>query len=126
MVARMDRIFLALAGLSGAIAVGTGAFGAHGLKARLPPDLLAIWHTGASYHLSHALALVGAAWAAQRFPGAASTAAGWLFVAGTVIFSGSLYALALTGVRALGAVTPFGGVAFIAGWLALAWAALRG
>ena len=63
MVARMDRIFLALAGLSGAIAVGTGAFGAHGLKARIPPDLLAIWHTGASYHLSHALAL---AWAALR------------------------------------------------------------
>jgi uncharacterized membrane protein YgdD (TMEM256/DUF423 family) len=125
-LARMERTFLALAGLSGAIAVGTGAFGAHGLKARLAPDLLAIWQTGATYQLTHALALVAAAWAAQRFPGAASTAAGWLFVAGTVIFSGSLYALSLTGVRALGAVTPLGGVAFIAGWLALAWAAVRG
>lgn len=122
----MDRIFLTLAGLSGAIAVGTGAFGAHGLKARVAPDLLAVWQTGASYHLSHALALAGAAWATQRFPGTASTLAGWLFVAGTVLFSGSLYALVLTGVRALGAVTPFGGVAFIAGWLALGWAALRG
>ena len=126
MVARMDRTFLVLAGLSGAIAVGTGAFGAHGLKARLSPDLLAIWDTGARYHLFHALALGLAAWTAARFPGAASAAAGWLFLAGTVLFSGSLYALALTGVRGLGAVTPLGGVAFIAGWIALAWAAARG
>lgn len=122
----MERTFLLLGALSGAIAVGTGAFGAHGLKARLAPDLLAIWDTGARYHLFHALALGLAAWAAARFPGAASSAAGWLFLAGTVLFSGSLYALALTGIRALGAVTPLGGVAFVAGWVALAWAAARG
>src|SRR6266542_4342948 len=101
-------------------------FGAPPLKARLPPDLLAVFETGARYELYHALGLVAAAWASSRFPGAAPAWAGWLFAVGTVLFSGSLYALALTGVRALGAVTPFGGVAFIAGWIALALAALRG
>jgi len=121
----MDRTFLSLGALSAALAVAAGAFGAHALKARLPPDLLAIWNTGAHYHLAHALGLVGVAWAASRFPGAAVAWAGWLLLAGTVLFSGSLYALALTGVRALGAITPLGGVAFIAGWLCLAWAAWR-
>lgn len=123
---RMDRTFLVLGALSGAISVAAGAFGAHALKARLSPDLLAVFETGARYQMYHALGLGLAAWAAARFPGAASSWAGWLFLAGTVLFSGSLYALALTGVRALGAVTPFGGVAFIAGWIALAAAALRG
>jgi uncharacterized membrane protein YgdD (TMEM256/DUF423 family) len=122
----MDRTFLVLAGASGALAVAAGAFGAHALRERLSPDLLAIFDTGARYHLAHALALVAAAFAAARCPGGAATAAGWLFVAGTVIFSGSLYALALSGVRQLGAVTPIGGVAFIAGWIALAVAAARG
>jgi uncharacterized membrane protein YgdD (TMEM256/DUF423 family) len=123
----MERIFLALGALSGAISVAAGAFGAHALKARLAPDLLAVFETGARYQMFHALALVAASYAASRGPTAAGAAAwsGWLFVAGTVLFSGSLYALALTGVRALGAVTPFGGVAFIAGWIALAAAALR-
>jgi len=121
----MDRTFLSLGALSAALAVAAGAFGAHALKARLPPDLLAVFDTGARYHLFHALGLIGVAWAASRFPGAAVTWAGWLLVAGTVLFSGSLYALALTGVRALGAITPLGGVAFIAGWLCLAWAAWR-
>jgi uncharacterized membrane protein YgdD (TMEM256/DUF423 family) len=122
----MERLFLALAGLSGALAVAAGAFGAHALKARLSPDLLAVFDTGARYHLAHALALGLAGWAAGRFPGAPVAWAGWLFVAGTVLFSGSLYALALTGVRGLGAITPLGGVAFIAGWVLLAVAALRG
>lgn len=122
----MDRRFLLLGALSGAISVAMGAFAAHGLKARLAPEMLVVFETGARYQMFHALALLGVAWTAERFPGAAATAAGWLFVAGTVLFSGSLYALALSGVRVLGAVTPFGGVAFIAGWLALAWAALRG
>ncbi len=122
----MERTFLALGAISAGIAVAAGAFGAHALKARLSPDLLAIFETGARYELYHALGLVAAAWAASRFPGAAPAWAGWFFFAGTVLFSGSLYALALTGVRALGAVTPFGGVAFIAGWIALAVAALRG
>jgi uncharacterized membrane protein YgdD (TMEM256/DUF423 family) len=122
----MERTFLALGAISAAISVAAGAFGAHALKARLSPDLLAIFETGARYELYHAVGLALAAWATVRFPGAAASWAGWLFVAGTVLFSGSLYALALSGVRALGAVTPFGGVAFIAGWIALAIAAWRG
>jgi uncharacterized membrane protein YgdD (TMEM256/DUF423 family) len=121
----MERTFLALGAVSAAISVAAGAFGAHALKARLPPELLAVFETGARYEMYHALGLVAAGWAAARFGGAAPAWAGWLFLAGTVLFSGSLYALALTGVRALGAITPFGGVAFIAGWIALAVSALR-
>jgi uncharacterized membrane protein YgdD (TMEM256/DUF423 family) len=121
----MDRTFLALGAISAAVSVAAGAFGAHALKARLAPDLLVIFETGARYEMYHALGLVAAAWAASRAPAQAAWA-GWLFLAGTILFSGSLYALALTGVRALGAVTPLGGVAFIAGWIALALAALRG
>ena len=122
----MDRTFLALGAISAAISVAAGAFGAHALKARLSPDLLAVFETGARYEMYHAIGLALAAWAAARFPGAAAAWAGWLFVAGTVLFSGSLYALALSGVRGLGAITPIGGVAFLAGWAALAYAALRG
>ncbi len=121
----MDRLFVALGAVSGAIAVAAGAFGAHALKARLPPDLLEVFRTGAQYQLVHALALVAAGLVAARSPGTPAAWAGWLFLAGSVLFSGSLYALALSGVRALGAVTPFGGVAFIAGWVALAVAGLR-
>ena len=109
----------------GAIGVGLGAFGAHGLKSRVGPDMLAVWETAAKYHLIHALALLATAWACERWPGTWTSAAGWLFAAGIVLFSGSLYAMVLTGVRALGAITPLGGLAFIAGWLALAIAALR-
>ena len=122
----MERFFLTAGAISGGLAVAAGAFGAHALRTRLPPDLLAVWKTGAEYQLTHALALLAVGWVAARAPGVASTAAGWLFLAGTVIFSGSLYALTLTGVRGLGAITPIGGVAFIAGWVALAWAAMRG
>jgi uncharacterized membrane protein YgdD (TMEM256/DUF423 family) len=121
----MDRTFVALGALSAGISVAAGAFGAHALRARLSPDLLAIFETGARYQMYHALGLVAAGWAASRAPQPAAWA-GWLFVLGTVLFSGSLYALALSGVRTFGAVTPFGGVAFIAGWVALAVAALRG
>ncbi len=122
----MQRTFLALASISALLSVAAGAFGAHALKARLGPDLLADFETGARYQMFHALGLLGVAWAASRLPGGLAAAAGWLFVAGTVLFSGSLYLLALTGVRWLGAVTPVGGVAFLAGWACLAWAALRG
>jgi uncharacterized membrane protein YgdD (TMEM256/DUF423 family) len=122
----MDRVFLALGAASAFISVAAGAFGAHALKSRLSPELLVTFETGARYELYHALGLVAVAWAWSRWPGGAVTAAGWLFVAGSVLFSGSLYALALSGVRALGAVTPFGGLAFLAGWALLAWAALRG
>jgi uncharacterized membrane protein YgdD (TMEM256/DUF423 family) len=122
----MDRIFFLLGGLSGMIAVAAGAFGAHSLRDHLPADLLAIFETGARYQMYHALALLLTAWAATRWPGSLTLVAGWLFVAGTLIFSGSLYALSLSGARWLGAVTPLGGVAFIAGWLCLALAAWRG
>jgi uncharacterized membrane protein YgdD (TMEM256/DUF423 family) len=122
----MDRIFAALGAASGFVAVGAGAFGAHALKARLTPDLLAVFETGARYQMFHALALLGVAWAITRWPGRTAVASGWCFVAGTVIFSGSLYLLALTSVRSFGAITPVGGVLFLAGWLLLALAAWRG
>lgn len=122
----MERLFVALGSLSAAAAVGLGAFAAHGLRGRVAPEALSTFEVGARYHMYHALALFVVAWIATRWPGPATTLAGWLFVAGTVLFSGSLYLLALTGSRWLGAVTPLGGVAFIAGWLALAWRALRG
>ena len=116
--------WLTTGALLGATAVAIGAFGAHGLKARVTPDLLAVFETAARYHLVHALAIVAVAWAAERFPGHCVTAAGWLFFAGILLFSGSLYLLVLTGARGLGAVTPLGGLAFIAGWIALALAPL--
>lgn len=121
----LDRLFLIVGAVSGFIAVGAGAFGAHGLRARLSPDLLAVFETGVRYQMYHALALVAAAWAVHRWPGPLAAWAGWLFLAGTVVFSGSLYGLALSGVRWLGAVTPLGGVCFLAGWVCLAAAALR-
>ena len=121
----MTRTFFALGALSALLAVAAGAFGAHALRARLVPDMQAVFETGARYHMYHALALFVTAGAFTRWPGGPVIAAGWLFVAGTVLFSGSLYLLALTGQRWLGAITPLGGLAFIAGWAALAWAALR-
>lgn len=120
-----ERIFFALGALSGFVAVALGAFAAHGLKARLSPDLLATFEVGVRYQMFHALALLGAGWAATRWPGGAVTAAGWLFVAGTALFSGSLYILALSGIRWLGAVAPVGGLALLAGWLCLAWGAWK-
>lgn len=122
----MDRLFFALGAASAALAVAAGAFGAHGLRARLAPDLLAVFETGARYQMYHALGLLGAAWAVSRWPGPAPTAAGWCFVAGTVLFSGSLYVLSTTGLRWLGAITPLGGLAFMVGWALLTFAAARG
>ena len=116
--------FAAGAALCGA-GVVLGAFGAHGLRARIGPEMLAVYETGVQYHLVHALGLLAVAWAATRWPGAWVNAAGWLFVAGIVLFSGSLYVLAVTGPRWLGAITPFGGACFILGWALLAVAALR-
>ena len=117
----MERVFFGLGAVSAGLAVALGAFAAHGLRSRISADALATFETGARYHMYHALALLGVAWAVTRWPSAWT--AGWLFVAGTVLFSGSLYLLAVTGVRALGAITPLGGLAFILGWLALAWSA---
>lgn len=121
------KLFLVLAALAGALAVVLGAFGAHALRAKLGADLLAIWNTAVQYHFWHSLALLGIGLAAVHLPDSSALRwAGGLMLAGMVLFSGSLYALALSGVRGLGAVTPFGGVAFILGWLALAWAVVRG
>jgi uncharacterized membrane protein YgdD (TMEM256/DUF423 family) len=122
----MDRAFFFIGAVFGALGVAAGAFGAHGLKARLGPEMLAVFETGVRYHLIHALALLAVAWAATRWESRAVRAAGWLFVVGIVLFSGSLYALSLTGARGLGAITPFGGAAFILGWILLAWGAWRG
>lgn len=102
-----------------------GAFGAHGLQERIAPELLAVYDTGVRYHLVHGLAVFVVAGAAGRWPGPLITAAGLLFVAGILLFSGSLYVLAVTGTRWLGAITPIGGLCFLIGWLALAVAALR-
>jgi uncharacterized membrane protein YgdD (TMEM256/DUF423 family) len=121
----MERLFFALGSLSAFIAVALGAFGAHALKGRLDASLLATFEVGVRYQMYHALALLAVAWAHTRWPGGVLTAAGWLFVAGTVIFSGSLYALSLSGVRGFGAITPLGGLAFLGGWFCLAWAAWR-
>jgi uncharacterized membrane protein YgdD (TMEM256/DUF423 family) len=121
----MDRLFFALGALGGLTAVALGAFAAHALKGKLPPDLFEVFEVGARYHMYHALALLGVGCAVTRWPGAATTWAGWLFVAGIVLFSGSLYALSLTGIRLLGAITPLGGVCFLAGWVALGWAVWR-
>jgi uncharacterized membrane protein YgdD (TMEM256/DUF423 family) len=105
------------------VAVAAGAFGAHALRMRLTPHELEIWETAARYQMYHALALLGAAWIAVTWPGPLPRWAGRLFLAGTAIFSGSLYILALTGLRWLGAVTPLGGACFLAGWACLLLAA---
>jgi|TARA_B100000809_G_scaffold265075_1_gene322761 uncharacterized membrane protein YgdD (TMEM256/DUF423 family) len=102
-----------------------GAFGAHGLRARLSPEMLVVFETGVRYHLIHALGLLAVAWAASRWPGSYVSIAGYLFVAGIFIFSGSLYVLAITGIRWLGAITPIGGVCLIVGWGLLAVGVLR-
>jgi uncharacterized membrane protein YgdD (TMEM256/DUF423 family) len=121
----MDRLFATLGSVSALIAVAAGAFGAHALRARLAPDLLAVFETGARYQMYHALGLLGVAWIASRSPSPLVAWAGWLFVLGTVLFSGSLYALALSGIRIFGAITPLGGLAFMAGWICLVVAARR-
>ena len=112
------RLWLAVAAVNGALAVAAGAFGAHGLEARLTPDMLAVFEAGARYHMYHALAMalaaiVGAGWAAGLFAG------------GIALFSGSLYLLALSGATWLGMITPLGGVLFLAGWICLAFSAMR-
>ena len=116
----MDRTFLLIGALSGFIGVAVGAFGAHGLRNRLSPEMLAVFETGVRYHLFHTFAVLLVAVAAARFDGWLVRGAGWSFTAGIVLFSGSLYALALTGVTTLGAVTPIGGLGFLVGWGLLA------
>lgn len=122
----MTRLFFALGAIAAFLAVAAGAFGAHALEARLTPERLDTFKLGAQYQMYHALGLLAVAWATTRWPGGLTSAAGWLFVAGIVIFAGTLYGLGLGGPRWLGAITPLGGLSFLAGWGALAWAALRG
>lgn len=121
------RLFLAFGGAAALLAVALGAFGAHALKSRLAPEMLAVWHTGIEYHLFHALGLLAVGLAAAQLPQSALLRwSGWLMVAGILLFCGSLYALALSGERWLGAVTPAGGVAFIAAWTVFVAAVLKG
>ena len=120
MIDRMDRTFLLVAALAGFTGVALGAFGAHGLRARISPEMLAVFETGVRYQMYHAFALFGTGLLMARGSGRLLVSAGWLFIAGTLLFSGSLYALALSGVTVLGAITPLGGVAFLAGWACLA------
>ena len=115
----MDRTFLLIGALAGCVGVMFGAFGAHALRNRLSPDMLAVFETGVRYQMYHAFAVLIVALAAARFDGWLVRAAGWAFTTGIVLFSGSLYALALTGVTILGAVTPIGGLAFLVGWVLL-------
>jgi uncharacterized membrane protein YgdD (TMEM256/DUF423 family) len=116
----MDRTFVLIGALAGVVGVGLGAFGAHGLRGRLSPEMLAVFETGVRYQMYHALALVATAALMGRLDGRLINAAGWLFTAGIVLFSGSLYVVALTGVGVFGAITPIGGLAFLAGWVCLA------
>lgn len=119
------RTFWILGCLLGLAAVAAGAFGAHALRARLDADMLAIFETGVRYQMYHSLAILAASWAVAQWANGLALAAGWLFFAGIVIFSGSLYILSLTGIRWLGAITPIGGVAFLVGWVCLGLAAWR-
>lgn len=128
----MERLFLVLAGINGFLAVMLGAFGAHGLRSSLAnaaegPRRLEVWQTAAHYHLTHALALGLVALLASRFAAdsQALPLAGYLFQAGIVLFSGSLYLVGFSGVRGYGAITPFGGLCFLAGWISLVVAALK-
>ncbi|MCC2655979.1 MAG: ywdK [Panacagrimonas sp.] len=114
-----------IAAISGFIAVALGAFGAHALRARLSPEMLAIWKTANEYHFYHALALLLVGVLARQAPTTNYGVPAACFLFGTLVFSGSLYVLALTGMRWLGAITPIGGLLFLAGWAWLAWIALR-
>ena len=115
----MDRTFLLIGAPAGFIGVAFGAFGAHALRGRLSPEMLSVFETGVRYQMYHAFAVLIVALATARFDGWLVRAAGWSFTAGIVLFSGSLYALALTGVTTLGAITPLGGLAFLVGWALL-------
>jgi uncharacterized membrane protein YgdD (TMEM256/DUF423 family) len=112
----MDKTFLLVGALAGFLAVALGAFGAHALRARLSPEMLAVFETGVRYQMYHALAIMVVGLIAARLDGWLIRTAGWSFATGIVLFSGSLYVLALSGITIFGAVTPFGGLAFLLGW----------
>jgi uncharacterized membrane protein YgdD (TMEM256/DUF423 family) len=117
----MDRFFFLSGAVAAFIAVALGAFGAHSLKTKLSADMLNIFEIGVRYQMYHALGLIAVAWATTRWPDANLNAAGWAFIVGIVVFSGSLYFLSATDIRWLGAITPIGGLAFLIGWAILIW-----
>lgn len=119
------KIFALLGSIYGMIAVATGAFGAHGLRARVEPRMLEVWETAAYYQLTHALALFVVAWLVHQTQSTVALVAGWSFAVGVLVFSGSLYVMVLSGIKSLGAVTPVGGLAMIVGWLCCLIAATK-
>lgn len=119
------KLFLALGATYGLLGVALGAFGAHGLRNRLSPELLAAWKTGVEYQFYHAFALLAVGWMLRSLGSSALQLAGLSFAIGVLLFSGSLYALALSGIRGLGAITPLGGLLFLVGWASLMVAVLR-
>lgn len=121
------KVFLAIGGIAALLAVALGAFGAHALKDRIPAEMLAVWHTAVEYHLFHAIGLLACGLVAAQLPDSALLKwSGWLMLAGILLFCGSLYALALSGERWLGAATPLGGLAFLAAWAMFVTAVLKG
>ena len=121
----MDRFFFLSGAVAAFIAVALGAFGAHSLRTKLSPDMLNIFEIGVRYQMYHALGLIAVAWATTRWPEANLNAAGWAFIVGIVVFSGSLYLLSATDIRWFGAITPIGGLAFLIGWAILVWSVGR-
>ena len=121
----MVRTFFVLGSVASFLGIALGAFAAHLLKDKLTPEMFNIYEVGIRYHMYHAIALFIVAWACSIAPGANVAPAGWLFLAGIVLFSGSLYALSLTEIKTLGIITPFGGLCFLAGWAWLGWTAWK-
>ena len=121
----MERVFFIIGALSACFGVAAGAFGAHGLKSRLSIEMLSVFEVGVRYQMYHAFALLVTAWVVSKWPSSLVIAGGWLFIVGTLLFSGSLYLLSVSGIRWLGAITPFGGLAFLAGWICIAWGVWR-
>ncbi len=117
----MPKIFLLLGSIFLFLGVALGAFAAHILKEKLPSDLFNVFEVGVRYHMYHALGLLAIAWVIVQFPEVQGDVSGWFFIAGIIIFSGSLYSMSLSGLRWLGAITPIGGVCFLIGWGWLAW-----
>ncbi|MCC7371209.1 MAG: DUF423 domain-containing protein [Chloroflexi bacterium] len=120
-----ERLFLGLGAILACLSVAAGAFGAHALVGVVPPERIVVWETAARYQMYHALGLMVVAYLASQKAAGPARVGGWLFIVGTLIFSGSLYLLVLTNIRWLGAITPIGGTAFLAGWLSLAWGVWR-
>ena len=122
----MLKTFVLLGSVNAFLSVALGAFGAHGLKSRISPDMLAVYETGVHYHMMHALGLILVAILAEKWSSPLISWSGWALFVGIVLFSGSLYALSISGIRILGAITPLGGVSFLVGWVLLAIAAYKG